>query len=174
MKLVICAVGRLKSGPERALAERYLERARELAPKLGFSGPSVVETAESRGRDPSSRRREEGEGLAAKSNGALRIMLDERGTQRTSVQFAELLSKHRACGTSALAFLIGGADGLSPEALGSKPFGPKPLGHKPLGPKHETMSFGAMTLPHQLVRILLLEQIYRALTIGLGHPYHRQ
>jgi 23S rRNA (pseudouridine1915-N3)-methyltransferase len=159
LKLVICAVGRLKTGPERQLAERYLERAGELAPRLGFSGPSVVEIAESRARDDATRRREEGEALAAKTEGALRITLDERGTPLTSVEFAALLGKHRASGAKALAFLIGGADGLAREAL---------------GPKHETMAFGAMTLPHQLVRILLLEQIYRALTIRLGHPYHRR
>jgi 23S rRNA (pseudouridine1915-N3)-methyltransferase len=174
LKLVICAVGRLKSGPERQLAERYLERAGELAPKLGFWGPSVIEIAESRARDACSRRREEGEVLAGKTDGALRILLDEHGRHMTSAEFAELLGKHRACGAKALAFLIGSADGLSHEAFGSKPFGPKPLGRNALGRKHETMSFGAMTLPHQLVRILLLEQIYRALTIGLGHPYHRQ
>ena len=174
MKLVICAVGRLKSGPERQLAERYLERAGDLAPKLGFSGPNVIEIAESRGRDPASRRREEGEFLAAKTEGALRIMLDERGTQLTSVRFAELLARHRTSGAKVLAFVIGGADGFSPEAFGPKPVEPKPLRYKGLPPTHETLSFGAMTLPHQLVRILLLEQIYRALTIGLGHPYHRQ
>lgn len=161
---MICAVGRLKPGPERQLAERYLERARELAPRLGFSGPSIVEIAESRARDQTTRRREEGQSLAAKSEGALRITLDERGAPLTSVEFAELLGKHRASGgAKALAFLIGGADGLAGEALGPKP----------PGSKHETLSFGAMTLPHQLVRILLLEQIYRGLTIRLGHPYHR-
>jgi 23S rRNA (pseudouridine1915-N3)-methyltransferase len=158
LKLVICAVGRLKAGPERQLAERYLERAGELAPKLGFSGPSVIEIAESRARDGSSRRREEGEGLAAKSEGALRIALDERGASLTSAEFAELLGKHRARGAKVLAFLIGGADGLAREDVGAT---------------GGTISFGAMTLPHQLVRIVLLEQIYRALTIRLGHPYHR-
>ena len=158
MKLLICAVGRLKAGPERQLAERYLERAGELAPRLGFSGPSVLEIAESRARDEATRRREEGEGLAAKSQGALRIALDERGKRLNSGEFAELLGRQRAAGTKALAFIIGGADGLAREVLGSA---------------GERISFGAMTLPHQLVRIVLLEQIYRGLTIRLGHPYHR-
>ena len=158
MKLVICAVGRLKEGPERQLAERYLERAGDLAQRLGFSGPNVIEIAESRARDASMRRREEGEGLAAKSEGALRIALDERGASLTSVEFAELLGKHRTSGAKALAFLIGGADGLARENVRAI---------------SGTISLGAMTLPHQLVRIVLLEQIYRALTIRLGHPYHR-
>lgn len=158
MKLVICAVGRLKEGPERQLAERYLERAGDLAQRLGFSGPNVIEIAESRARDASMRRREEGESLAAKSEGALRIALDERGANPTSVEFAELLGKHRTSGAKTLAFLIGGADGLAREDVRAM---------------SGTISFGAMTLPHQLVRIVLLEQIYRALTIRLGHPYHR-
>ena len=158
MKLLICAVGRLKPGPERELAERYLARAAELAPKLGFSGPSVIELAESRARDDVTRRRQEWDALAAKSEGAVRIALDERGSALTSVGFAERLAKQRASTTKGLAFLIGGADGLAPEAREAT---------------REAISFGAMTLPHQLVRIVLLEQIYRALTIRLGHPYHR-
>lgn len=159
MKLLICAIGRLKAGPERQLAERYLERAAELAPKLGFSGPNVIEIAESRARDEATRRREEGEALVAKSQGAFGIALDERGKSLDSVEFANLLARRRAAGTKALAFLIGGADGLARELLGGA---------------GERISFGAITLPHQLVRIVLLEQIYRGLTIRLGHPYHRR
>ena len=158
MHLVICAVGRLKAGPERQLAERYLERAGELARKLGFSGPRVVEISESRARDTDTRKREEAAGLIAKSEEIVRIALDERGQALTSAEFAAFLAKHRASGTRALAFLIGGADGLAPELLRVA---------------QQTLSVGAMTLPHQLVRIVLLEQIYRALTIRSGHPYHR-
>jgi 23S rRNA (pseudouridine1915-N3)-methyltransferase len=158
LKLLVCTVGRLKSGPERELADRYLERAGDLAGKLGLSGPSVVEVPESRARDEISRRREEWGGLAAKSEGAVRVALDERGAALSSSAFAEHLAKRREAGTKALAFLIGGADGLDPQARQMS---------------SEVISFGAMTLPHQLVRIIVLEQIYRALTIRLGHPYHR-
>ncbi|MFI5011468.1 MAG: 23S rRNA (pseudouridine(1915)-N(3))-methyltransferase RlmH [Hyphomicrobiales bacterium] len=158
MRLVICAVGRLKAGPERDLAERYAKRGSDLAPRLGLSGPSVVEIAEGRARDEKTRRREEWDGLAAKSEGAVRVALDERGAAPTSAEFAELLLRHRHEGAKALAFLIGGADGLAAEAREAA---------------NGEISFGAMTLPHQLVRIVLLEQIYRALTIRLGHPYHR-
>jgi len=158
LNLAICGVGRLKAGPERQLAERYLERAGKLAQRLGFSGPRVVEIAESRARDETTRKHEEAVGLAAKSAGALRIALDQRGQNLTSAEFAELLGKHRASGVKGITFIIGGADGLAPEILEAA---------------HQAMSFGAMTLPHQLVRIVLLEQIYRALTIQSGHPYHR-
>jgi 23S rRNA (pseudouridine1915-N3)-methyltransferase len=158
LKLVICAVGRLKAGPERDLAERYGKRAADLAPRLGLSGPAMVELPEGRARDDETRRREEWDGLALKSEGAIRIALDERGAALTSAGFANLIVKHRDAGAKALAFLIGGADGLAPEARAAA---------------KEVISLGAMTLPHQLVRIMLLEQIYRALTIRLGHPYHR-
>ncbi|MBV9568089.1 MAG: 23S rRNA (pseudouridine(1915)-N(3))-methyltransferase RlmH [Hyphomicrobiales bacterium] len=158
MNLSICAIGRLKAGPERQLAERYLGRAGELASRLGFSGPRVVEIVESRARDEATRKREEAAGLAGRSEGAVRIALDERGETLNSKEFAKFLEKHRASGAKSLAFLIGGADGLAPDVLKTA---------------HQTISFGAMTLPHQLARIVLLEQIYRALTIRSGHPYHR-
>jgi 23S rRNA (pseudouridine1915-N3)-methyltransferase len=158
VKLVICAVGRLKAGPERDLAERYVARAADLARQLGLAGPSIAEVPEGRARDAPSRLREEWVALAAKSEGATRIALDERGKSLTTAAFAARLMKHRDAGVMMLAFLIGGADGLAAEARATA---------------NEIISFGAMTLPHQLVRILLLEQIYRTLTIRLGHPYHR-
>jgi 23S rRNA (pseudouridine1915-N3)-methyltransferase len=158
LKLIICAVGRLKTGPERELAERYATRSAELARLLGLAGPSIAEVPEGKARDAPSRLREEWAALAAKSEGAARIALDERGESLTTVAFAARLMKYRDTGIVALAFLIGGADGLAARARESA---------------NEVISFGAMTLPHQLVRILLLEQIYRTLTIRLGHPYHR-
>jgi 23S rRNA (pseudouridine1915-N3)-methyltransferase len=162
VKLVICAVGRLKAGPERELAERYLKRIADLAPKLGLSVPTLIELPESRARDEMARRRQEWGDLAARSEGAVRLALDERGAPQTSAAFANRLIGHRDAGARALAFLIGGPDGLAPEAR---------QGTNQAA--NEVISFGAMTLPHQLVRIVLLEQIYRALTIRLGHPYHR-
>ena len=158
MRLLVCAVGRLKAGPERDLCERYLRRAADLAGRLGLSGPAIVEIPESRARDEAARRREEWAGLAARSEGAMRIALDERGAQCDSKSFADGLVKHREGGVRTLAFLIGGADGLAPEGREAA---------------SDVLSFGAMTLPHQFVRILVLEQVYRALTIRLGHPYHR-
>jgi 23S rRNA (pseudouridine1915-N3)-methyltransferase len=158
VKLVVAAVGRMKAGPERDLAERYAGRAGELTGRLGLSGPHLVEVPESRARDAPTRRREEWAALAARTQGMARIALDERGRALTTEDFARAILARREAGAAALAFLIGGADGLDAAAHGMA---------------DAVLSFGAMTLPHQLVRILLLEQIYRALTLHLGHPYHR-
>jgi 23S rRNA (pseudouridine1915-N3)-methyltransferase len=86
------------------------------------------------------------------------IALDENGTQMTSRGLATELGRARDQGIASAAFVIGGPDGLEPAFLASASL---------------TLSFGAMTWPHQLVRIMAAEQIYRAVTILSGHPYHR-
>jgi 23S rRNA (pseudouridine1915-N3)-methyltransferase len=157
VKVGIHAVGRLKSGPERDLAERYLDRfARSGAPlSLQFSG--TVEHAESRAQSAAERKRDEAARLQAQfPAGATVILLDERGRNRTSQDFAERLAALRDGGCQQLAFVIGGPDGLDP-GLDAE----------------ERLCLGAATWPHQLVRILLAEQLYRATTILSGHPYHR-
>jgi 23S rRNA (pseudouridine1915-N3)-methyltransferase len=160
MKLVVAAVGRLKSGPERDLAARYLERATAIGRKLGFRSIEIVEIEEGRGRRGEDRIRVEAGGLAAAipENAAI-VALDARGKALSSTDLAERLERWRHRGSPAVIFLIGGADGLA----------------APLRARAEfALSFGAATWPHQLVRIMLLEQIYRAMTILSGHPYHRE
>lgn len=159
MRLVVCAVGRLKSGAERELAQRYRERAATTGRKLGFRSVEIVEIAESRGRHGEHRIREEAASLAAAipENAAI-VALDAAGKALSSTELAERLERWRERGTPALLFLIGGADGLA----------------KPLRERAElALSFGAATWPHQLLRVMLLEQLYRAMTILSGHPYHR-
>lgn len=158
MRLMLVAVGRLKDGPERLLLNRYHERATGLARGLGFSGPDLIELPESRATQPATRMAEEGRALLERLDGSRFILLDERGTAPDSPTFASWLEKDRDSGQKSLALVIGGADGLDP-ALRSKAV--------------KVLSFGGMTLPHQLVRILACEQIYRAMTILSGHPYHR-
>lgn len=159
MKLILGAVGRLKAGPERDLAARYLERARVSARPLGLSGPDVRELEESRARRPEDRKAEEAKALLALlPPGAKVIALDERGASITSEKFAQTLAKARDEGAPALALLIGGPDGLD-EGLRARADFP--------------ICFGAMTWPHQIVRVMAAEQIYRAMTILSGHPYHR-
>lgn len=159
MRLIVIAVGRLKQGPERDLAERYHERFVDAGRKLGLRGLDIHEIPESRARDAPTRMAEEGRAIAALiPEKALMIALDERGKNLDSETFAGHLGRWRDEGTPDAAFVIGGADGLSPE-LRSK--------------VKLTVAFGAATWPHQLVRVLLLEQLYRAATILSGHPYHR-
>ena len=158
MRLAVIAVGRLKDGPERELCERYRERGVALGRGIGFSGPDIVEIAEGRGRRPEERKREEAQAILAKVQPGLIIALDERGRQLGSDAFATRLATARDSGTGHASLIIGGADGLSEEIRDRADI---------------TLAFGALTIPHQIVRALVLEQLYRAMTIISGHPYHR-
>lgn len=158
MRLSIIAVGRLKDGPERDLCTRYHERATGLSRNLGFSGPDLLEIAESRCRRSEERRSEEARLIGERLPAGLVIALDERGKSFGSEAFAGRLAAARDAGTPAATLLIGGADGLAEELRARAGL---------------VLSFGALTIPHQIVRALALEQLYRAMTILSGHPYHR-
>jgi 23S rRNA (pseudouridine1915-N3)-methyltransferase len=159
MRLEIHAVGRLKAGPERELAERYLDRLAKAGPQIGLEFGGVTEHPESRAKSAAQRCREEADKLLAHiAAGAAIIVLDETGKNIGSETFAANLGRMRDEGRSSAAFVIGGPDGLD-GALRNK--------------ADLVISFGAMTWPHQLVRVLLAEQLYRAVTILSGHPYHR-
>jgi 23S rRNA (pseudouridine1915-N3)-methyltransferase len=159
MRIDIIAVGRLKVGPENALYTRYAERFSALSRGLGLSGLRLVELPESQARRDADRRSEEARAfLSAIEEGNVVVALDERGQAQTSVQFSERMGRQRDAGKKAFQFLIGGADGFD-ETVRQR--------------ADHMMSMGAMTMPHQLLRIVLAEQIYRAATILAGHPYHR-
>jgi 23S rRNA (pseudouridine1915-N3)-methyltransferase len=159
MRLLVIAVGRLKSGPERDLVERYRERFSDLARKLGFRGLDVHEIPESRARDAAARMAEEAAAITALiPEPSVVVALDERGKPTDSATFANQLGRWRDESTGNVVFVIGGADGLSPELRRTI---------------KTVIAFGMATWPHQLVRIMLMEQIYRAATILAGHPYHR-
>jgi 23S rRNA (pseudouridine1915-N3)-methyltransferase len=156
MKLHICAVGRMRAiDPERIVFDDYVARFNRTARPLGL-GPLTEHEVEDR----------KGGGMAAEADllaravpiGALMVMMDERGAVMSSPEFAAQLSKWRDDGRQDLAFVIGGADGISP-ALRAK--------------ADASLSFGRMVWPHMLVRVMLAEQIYRAATILGGGPYHR-
>ncbi|HMB10106.1 23S rRNA (pseudouridine(1915)-N(3))-methyltransferase RlmH [Saliniramus sp.] len=169
MKLTLLAVGRLKAGPERELVARYGARITASARPLGLSGPEMIEIAESRARREDDRRSEEaraigshltrstGSGSGNSGNRRL-ILFDERGKSLSSTGFADQIAAWRDDGVAATAFVIGGPDGLDLSLTQEAGL---------------TLSFGRLTLPHQLVRVLVMEQIYRALTIIGRHPYHR-
>jgi 23S rRNA (pseudouridine1915-N3)-methyltransferase len=159
VRLVIAAVGRLKAGPERELAERYRDRSARIGRALGIRDIEIVEIRESRAREAERRLVEEAVAVATLvPEGTAVVVLDPRGENLASDAFAVQLRTFRAAGRSALCFVIGGADGLA-DGLRQR--------------ADLTIAFGTAIWPHQLVRIMLLEQIYRALTILSGHPYHR-
>ena len=159
MRLVIAAVGKLKDGAERELFARYRDRFEAAARRLGIQPVAWQETGESRARAAPKRRAEEGAALLRLARDAdFVIMLDQHGQMLSSEAFAALLARVRDSGVKTAAILVGGADGLSAEVLAKA---------------CAKVSFGAITLPHQLARIVLAEQLYRAATILAGHPYHR-
>lgn len=159
MRLLVIAIGRLKQGPERELAERYRERFDDIGRKLGFRGLEIRELAEGRARDASSRIAEEAVAVSAEIPAkSVVIALDERGDNLDSGTFARHLARWRDDQVANTIFLIGGADGLSPELRRMAQL---------------RMAFGSATWPHQMVRFMLLEQVYRAATLLAGHPYHR-
>lgn len=159
MRLLLAGVGRLKTGPERDLCDRYLGRIRGIARQAGVAGVDAWDIDEARSRGSDERKREEAAGLATRLGaGVEAIVFDERGRTFSSQDFAAMIERARDGGTSTLAFIVGGPDGLDAVFRARA--------------AHQ-YSFGAATLPHQLVRVLVAEQIYRALTILTGHPYHR-
>jgi len=154
IRITICAVGRLKAGPERALVEDYLARFDKAGRPVGLGPAQVVEVEDRKGGGMTA----EAERLRRViPDGALVCALDERGKTQTSPQFADFIAQHRDAGQRGIAFVIGGADGLDPSLR-----------------SHAPLSFGKMVWPHMLVRVMLAEQLYRAATILTGAPYHRQ
>ncbi|WP_353644263.1 23S rRNA (pseudouridine(1915)-N(3))-methyltransferase RlmH [Mesorhizobium sp. WSM2239] len=159
MRIAVHAVGRMKSGPDKELAERYFDRFSKSGPALGLEFSGVAEIAESRAQTAGERRREEAQRLQAQLGpGTSLILLDERGKSLSSEEFARKIGSMRDDGRRDLVIAIGGADGHEASLREQAAL---------------VLSFGAMTWPHQLVRIMLAEQLYRAATILSGHPYHR-
>jgi len=159
MRLVVAAIGRLKDGPERELAERYRKRAEQTGRRIGFRDTEIVEIRESRAQEVGKRMIEESIALAnVIPDKAVLMILDERGESLDSATLASRLGRWRDDGRPAGVFIIGGDDGLAPTLRDKATL---------------RLAFGAATWPHQLVRIMLLEQIYRAVSILSGHPYHR-
>ena len=155
MRVHVCAVGRLRAGPERDLVDDYLQRFDRTGRALSL-GPLVEHEVEDK----------RGGGMAAEAellsravpSGAVMVPLDERGRVLSSPEFAEQIARWRDGGRQDLAFVIGGADGIDPGLRARADF---------------SISFGRMVWPHMLVRVMLAEQLYRAAAILAGTPYHR-
>jgi 23S rRNA (pseudouridine1915-N3)-methyltransferase len=150
----------MKQGPERELVARYLDRAVLTGKPLGLTGFAVTELVESRASSAPSRKADEAKNIHEHmpENGMI-IALDEHGKSIGSDDFAQKLARWRDDGKPAATFVIGGADGLDPDFVKRADL---------------TLSFSPLTWPHQIVRIMLAEQLYRATTILSGHPYHRE
>ncbi len=158
MLITVAAVGKLKAGPERELFERYLKRAGAPGRQLGLTF-ALRELPESRAGLVTLRMSQEADallGLVPQS--VVLVVLDEKGKTTDSAAFAAKIASWRDSGAAGVVFAIGGADGH---------------GNALLQKAGLRLAFGAMTWPHQLVRIMLAEQLYRAVTILSGHPYHR-
>ena len=159
MRLGLLCVGRLKAGPERELFERYFQRVRESARRVGIAGADLREIEESRARRPEDRRDQEAVAmLEAAPGGGRLVALDSRGQSLTSEDWAADIGRARDAASGAYTVVIGGPDGLSTSLRARA---------------DRVISFGAMTWPHQLARVMAGEQLYRALSILAGHPYHR-
>ncbi|MFD0985887.1 23S rRNA (pseudouridine(1915)-N(3))-methyltransferase RlmH [Methyloligella solikamskensis] len=159
MRLQIAVVGKLKRGPERELLATYLDRAQASGRAMGFGPFTQAELAEAKLPDADARKAAEADALLSKIPTDSKIVaLDPGGRTLSSEAFAERLRDLRDEAVPGVCFVIGGADGLG-----------QPL----LERADETLSLGPMVLPHGLARIVLAEQLYRAMTILAGHPYHR-
>lgn len=154
MRITIAAVGRLGRQPEAALALDYAARASAAGRALALNPVEVVEVEP---RKPGKAAEAEAL-LAAVGDGAWLIACDEHGRAFRSREFADRLATLRDQGERRVAFLIGGADGLDPDLLAAA---------------RERLAFGPQTWPHALARVMLAEQVYRAVTILAGSPYHR-
>lgn len=155
MRVTICAVGRLRGGPERDLIEDYVQRFERTGRSLGLSQLQIIEVEDRKGG-----------GMAAEAEllrkalpkGAVLCCMDERGKVISSPDFSTKLAQWRDGGAQDVAFVIGGADGIDPALRAQADF---------------ALSFGKMVWPHMLARVMLTEQLYRAASILAGSPYHR-
>ena len=154
MKLIISAVGRIKSCPEAALVDDYVKRFDGAGRPVGL-GPLLVEEVDGRSKGQG----EESALLSARISPADHVViLDERGKSFASEDFSKMICDWRDDGVRCARFLIGGADGHTKE----------------LRARADTLiSFGKATWPHMMVRAMLAEQLYRCAAIATGHPYHR-
>lgn len=155
MRIRICAVGRLRKGPELSLFQGYLLRFNRIGRPLGLGPADMCEIEDKKGIDPAA----QATLLMRRVPDRARLcVLDERGRIMSSPHFAGQLSRWRDDGARDAVFVIGGAEGTAPELRAQAEM---------------VLSFGQMVWPHMLTRVMLAEQLYRAAAILVGAPYHR-
>ena len=156
MKIQLITIGGLKQSYAREGCALFEKRLSNLA---RYELHELKDAKRGKRPDPDRWRREEGERIRQALRGApLWIALDERGTSMTSRQLANLIQEAQNRAVTTLPFVIGGPDGLEPSLRAEAP---------------RTLNLGVMTLPHELARLVLLEQLYRAHAILANLPYHR-
>ena len=153
MHITLISIGKLKSGPEKDLVDDYVNRFNKAGPGIGLRSLKLVDLASGGGLSSEGERL-----LSALPSGAKTIRLDEHGPQLSSVKFSNRIAKWRDDGQGELCFLIGGAEGYSDAVRDACP---------------ETLAFGPQTWPHRLVKVMLVEQLYRAVSLQAGLPYHK-
>ena len=153
MHITLISIGKLKSGPEKDLVDDYVNRFNKAGPGIGLRSLKLVDLASGGGLSSEGERL-----LSALPSGAKTIRLDEHGPQLSSVKFSNRIAKWRDDGQGELCFLIGGAEGYSDAVRDASP---------------ETLAFGPQTWPHRLVKVMLVEQLYRAVSLQAGLPYHK-
>lgn len=158
MRIGVAAIGRLRGGPEADLIDDYAGRIRAMGRAQGVGGFDIRDFEAPKGLQGAQRRESESVLLASAAGKGKRVVLDERGENLASEALARRIGTWRDNGAPEIVFLIGGADGCGPSLLESADL---------------VLAFGKATFPHLLVRVMLVEQIYRAITILAGHPYHR-
>jgi len=159
MRLSLVSVGKLKDSSERTLCARYQDRIAGLSGPLGFSKLDTREFTESRAKTAQLRKQQEAQDVLSAINAAqAKVILDERGTAMRSRELASWMAEQRDDGIAQMVFVIGGPDGHEDCILRDAT---------------KKLSLSALTLPHGLARVILTEQIYRAMTILSHHPYHR-
>ncbi|HJV68585.1 23S rRNA (pseudouridine(1915)-N(3))-methyltransferase RlmH [Ideonella sp.] len=156
MRLVIAAVGQRQPAWVDAA---YDDFAKRFPPEMRLELKAVKAEPRSGGKTAAQLMAAEAQRLeAACPKGARRVLLDERGSRLTTVQLAERMSAWRGEGRDVV-FVIGGPDGLDPTLKATA---------------DETLRLSDLTLPHAFVRVLLAEALYRAWSLAIGHPYHRE
>ena len=152
LKVNIISVGSIKEKYLTDAIKEYLKRLSR------YASVSIVEVDEcTQSSDIATKRDREAQNILKKARGYL-IALDGGGVQLSSVDFAKKIDDIALSGNSEISFVIGGSNGLGEEVLKAS---------------NMQLSFGKMTYPHQLFRVMLLEQIYRAFSISAGTPYHK-
>lgn len=153
MHIQLISIGKQKSGPEKDLVDDYVDRFNKAGPGIGLRSLKLVDLASGGGLPAEGERL-----LSAIPAGAKTLRLDEHGPQLSSVKFSNKIATWRDDGVGQLCFLIGGAEGYSQAVRDAC---------------RETLAFGPQTWPHRLVKVMLAEQLYRAVSLQAGLPYHK-